>query len=241
MFELVTIFCMLCALPDVGALIVAFVHRKNLNCAKVISTLGYVYRLKEAELTNETMPLNDEDVERLKRRHSVIPGLVTLPIAFTALGSLMIILGCQNNPEVSNFIVNGVAILGILMGIASAIVINRILKQNNDWTDYTKRRGVCLDLDVRIIYAGRNTTPIYYATVGYLSDDGTPVVFDLTVNEEIYYAMRYEKGWFVVVQSNNRNVNVIAEKSLHEMVREDRENGISRHRRRIGMFREFYD
>lgn len=241
MFELVTIFCMLCALPDVGALIVAFVHRKNLNCAKVISTLGYVYRLKEAELTNETMPLNDEDVERLKRRHSVIPGLVTLPIAFTAMGSLMIILGCQNNPEVSNFIVNGVAILGILMGIASAIVINRILKQNNDWTDYTKRRGVCLDLDVRIIYAGRNTTPIYYSTVGYLSDDGTPVVFDLTVNEEIYYAMRYEKGWFVVVQSNNRNVNVIAEKSLHEMVREDRENGISRRRRRIGMFREFYD
>ena len=77
--------------------------------------------------------------------------------------------------------------------------------------------------------------------MGYLSDDGTPVVFDLTVNEEIYYAMRYEKGWFVVVQSNNRNVNVIAEKSLHEMVREDRENGISRHRRRIGMFREFYD
>ena len=241
MFELVTIFCMLCALPDVGAIIVAFVHRKNLNCAKVISTLGYVYRLKEAELTNETMPLNDEDVERLKRRHSVIPGLITLPIAFTAMGSLMIILGCQNNPEVSNFIVNGVAILGILMGIASAIVINRILKQNNDMTDYTKRRGVCLDLDVKIIYAGRNTTHINYATVGYLSDDGTPVVFELTVTDDIYYAMRYEKGWFVVVQSNNRNVNVIAEKSLHEMVREDRENGITRHMKHIGMFRSFYD
>ena len=99
MFELVTIFCMLCALPDVGALIVAFVHRKNLNCAKVISTLGYVYRLKEAELTNETMPLNDEDVERLKRRHSVIAGLGTLPIALSAMGSLMIILGFQNNPD----------------------------------------------------------------------------------------------------------------------------------------------
>ena len=120
MFELVTIFCMLCALPDVGALIVAFVHRKNLNCAKVISTLGYVYRLKEAELTNETMPLNDEDVERLKRRHSVIPGLVTLPIAFTAMGSLMIILGFQNNPDVSNLIV-----IGLLLGVFVSNYISR--------------------------------------------------------------------------------------------------------------------
>lgn len=46
----------------VGALIAAFVHWKDLKNAKVISTLGYVYRMKEAGLTNETMPLSDEEV-----------------------------------------------------------------------------------------------------------------------------------------------------------------------------------
>lgn len=239
--ELVMIFCLFCALPDVGALIAALVHRKDLKNAKVISTLGYVYRMKEAGLTNETMPLNDEDVERLKRRHSVIAGLVTLPIALSAMGSLMIILGFQNNPDVSNLIVIGLFVLGILMGVTTGVVVYRMLKQNNDCTDYTKRRGVCLDLVVKKIGVGVKKNPIYYATVGYISDDGTPVVFKLQITDEIYYAMRYEKGWFVVVGSDNRNVNVISEKSLYEMVSEDRANGISRHMTWKGIFSGFYD
>ena len=239
--ELVMIFCLFCALPDVGALIAALVHRKDLKNAKVISTLGYVYRMKEAGLTNETMPLNDEDVERLKRRHSVIPGLVTLPIAFTAMGSLMIILGFQNNPDVSNLIVIGLFVLGILMGVTTGVVVYRMLKQNNDWTDYTKRRGVCLKLVMRTIGVGAKKNPVYYATVGYINDDGVPVVFKLQITDEIYYAMRYAKGWFVVVESNNRNMNVISEKSLREMVREDKENGIERHMTYKGVFSGFYD
>ena len=239
--ELVMIFCLFCALPDVGALIAAFVHRNDLKNAKVISTLGYVYRMKEAGLTNETMPLNDEDVERLKRLHSVIAGLVTLPIALSAMCSLMIILGFQNNPDVSNLIVIGLFVLGILMGVTTGVVVYRMLKQNNDCKDYTKRRGVCLDLVVRTIGAGAKKAPIYYATVGYISDDGTPVVFELQIHNDIYYAMRYEKGWFVVVGSDNRNVNVISEKSLYEMVSEDRANGISRHMTWKGIFSGFYD
>ena len=127
------------------------------------------------------------------------------------------------------------------MGTATVVAIYRMWKKNNDCTDYTKRRGVCLELEARKVGYGRRSPRIYYATVGYLSDDGTPVVFELMVTQELYYAMRYEKGWFVVVQSNNRNVNVIPEKSLYEMVHEDSENGISRHRTRVGMFRGYYD
>lgn len=239
--ELVMIFCLFCALPDVGALIAAFVHRKDLKNAKVISTLGYVYRMKEAGLTNETMPLNDEDVERLKRRHSVIAGLVTLPITLSAMGSLMIILGFQNNPDVSNLIVIGLFVLGILMGVTTGVVVYRMLKQNNDCKDYTKRRGVCLDLVVRTIGAGAKKAPIYYATVGYISDDGTPVVFKLQITDEIYYAMKYAKGWFVVVESNNRNMNVITEKTLDEMIREDRANSIERHFKSTGIYSGYYD
>lgn len=239
--ELVMIFCLFCALPDVGALIAAFVHRKDLKNAKVISTLGYVYRMKEAGLTNETMPLNDEDVERLKRRHSVIAGLVTLPITLSAMGSLMIILGFQNNPDVSNLIVIGLFVLGILMGVTTGVVVYRMLKQNNDCKDYTKRRGVCLDLVVRTIGFGVRKTHVYYATVGYISDDGTPVMFELQIPNDIYYAMRYAKGWFVVVESNNRNMNVITEKTLDEMIREDRANGIERHFKSTGLYSGYYD
>lgn len=79
------------------------------------------------------------------------------------------------------------------------------------------------------------------ATVGYINDDGVPVVFKLQINGEIYYAMRYAKGWFVVVGSDNRNMNVISEKSLREMVREDRANGIERHMTFKGVFSGFYD
>ena len=153
-----------------GALIAAFVHRKDLKNAKVISTLGYVYRMKEAGLTNETMPLSDEDVERLKRRHSVIVGLVIMPIEFSAIGSLMIILGFQNNPDVSNVIVIGLFVLGILMGVTTGVVVYKMLKQNNDCTDYTKRRGVCLDLAVYNSYWMYKKSAYYlcgmYVTVG---------------------------------------------------------------------------
>gem|GEM_PF-4103337 len=34
------------------------------------------------------------------------------------------------------------------MGVTTGVVVYKMLKQNNDCTDYTKRRGVCLDLVV---------------------------------------------------------------------------------------------
>jgi hypothetical protein len=77
--------------------------------------------------------------------------------------------------------------------------------------------------------------------VGYISDDGTPVVFKLQITDEIYYAMKYAKGWFVVVESNNRNMNVITEKTLDEMIREDRANGIERHFKSTGIYSGYYD
>jgi hypothetical protein len=239
--ELVILFCIFCALPDVGLFIAAFAFRKNLRIAKVISTSGYLYKIKEAGLTNETMPLIGEDEKRLKRRNSVIVVPVMMLILFSAFSCLMIISGFQNNPDVSSTIVKCLFELGILMGIASVVVAYRMLKQNNNCTDYTKRRGVCLELEARKVGYGRRSPRIYYATVSYLSDDGTPVVFEVAVTDELYYAMRYEKGWFVVVQSNNRNVNVIPENSLYEMVREDRENGISRHMTWKGIYSGFYD
>ena len=226
MAELVLNYCIFCAGPIMVALIAAFVHRKNLKIAKVISSLGYMVKIKEAGLTNEAMPLIGEDETRLKNRHSVIVGLVLMPIECSVLGSFIInTLRYQNDIDVSDIIVNVAIVLGILLDIAISLFIYRMVKQNNDWTDYTKRRGVCLDLvEIKIGWGVRRATR-YYATVGYISDDGEPVVFELPINYEIYYAMRYAKGWFVVVESNNRNMNVISEKSLDEMVREDRANG----------------
>ena len=240
MWELVIFFCIFCIVPNVGLLIAAFVCRRNLGIAKVVSSSEYVDKIKEAELTNETIPLTGEDEERLKRRHSVIAGIITIPIVLGVLGCL-IMNGIQNIADVPDVMVKGAIVLDIVMCTATVVVVYRLLKQNNDWTDYTKRRGVCLKLVMRTIGVGAKKNPVYYATVGYISDDGTPVVFKLQITDEIYYAMRYEKDWFVVVGSNNRNMNVISEKSLREMVREDRANGIERHMTFKGVFSGFYD
>ena len=66
-------------------------------------------------------------------------------------------------------------------------------------------------------------------------------MFELQIPNDIYYAMRYTKGWFVVAESNNRNMNVISEKSLDEMIREDRANGIERHFKSTGLYSGYYD
>jgi hypothetical protein len=226
--------------PDVIALIVGIVYRKDLKIATVISSPIYVDKIKEAGLTNETMPLIGEDVERLKCRNSLVAGVVVMPITLSAIGCLMMN-GIQSITYVSDIMVKGAIVLGILLCIVTAVVVYRLLKQNNDWTDYTKRRGVCLDLEVTHFGVGVKKNVIYYATVGYISDDSAPIVFRLRVTCDIYYAMRYAKGWFVVVGSNNRNMNVISEKSLDEMVREDRANGIERHMTHNGVFSGFYD
>ncbi len=54
----------------------------------------------------------------------------------------------RSKEYVSNVIVIGLFVLGLLMGVTTGVVVYKMLKQNNDCTDYTKLRGVCLDLVV---------------------------------------------------------------------------------------------
>lgn len=115
MAELIIIFSCFVLLPDLITVIVAFSSRKSLKTARIKDADKYSEKLKEADLSGEAFPLNSDDGEMLKQRHSRL------------------------------------------------------------------------------------------------------------------YGLKYNKGWFVVTDSNNHNHNIITEKTLAEMVKEDKENGIERH------------
>ncbi|MBQ9608785.1 MAG: hypothetical protein IJV15_04975 [Lachnospiraceae bacterium] len=240
MAELIIIFSCFVLLPDLITVIVAFTSRKRLKTARIKEIDKYSEKLKEADLSGEAFPLNSDDGERLKQRHSRLYVFITEPITLGVFG-ILIINGVDNIAYVSRFQIGIFILLDIFFSSLTVYLVYRLLNQHNNWYRYTKRRGVCLELELYKIGLGAKRNQVYFATVGYIDDSDNYVVFRIQVTGEIFYALKYNKGWFVVTDSKNRNRNIITEKTLAEMVKEDKENGIERHMNNKGVYSGFYD
>ena len=240
MAELIIIFSCFVLMPDLITVIVAFTSRKSLKTARIKEIDKYSEKLKEADLSGEAFPLNSDDGERLKQRHSRIYALIILPITLGLFG-ILIISGIHNIADVSGAWVGVFILLDIILCCLTVYLAYRLLNHHNDWQHYTKRRGVCLNLKLYKIGLLARKNPVYYATVGYIDDLDNYVVFRIQITGEIFYALKYNKGWIVVTDSNNHNHNIITEKTLAEMVKEDKENGIERHMSNKGVYSGFYD
>ena len=132
MAELIIIFSCFVLLPDLITVIVAFTSRKSLKTARIKEIDKYSEKLKEAALSKEAVPLNSEDGERLRQRHSRLFGLITLPIILGLFG-ILIISGIHNIADISGAWVGVFILLDIILCCLTVYLAYRLFCHHNVW------------------------------------------------------------------------------------------------------------